>query len=151
MSFKYGSLTLKRRKVDPDQSEIKVEQMSTTIFDLLSQSSPNCWTCFVFSSMNRTICFLRSKLTPPSPASSPLEVLQGKCLSHQEGHKESTHLPKRVEKIQTCRCNCCFRAQGRKFFYQDSLHPGLIIENDGSFIFCFGPIILILLPDQESI
>ena len=74
--------------------------MSTTIFDLLSQSSPNCWTCFVFSSMSKTICFLRSKLTPPSPASSPLEVLQGKCLSHQEGHKESTHLPKRVEKYK---------------------------------------------------
>ena len=121
--------------------------MSTTIFDLLSQSSPNCWTCFVFSSMSKTICFLRSKLTPPSPASSPLEVLQGKCLSHQEGHKESTHLPKRVEKYKLVDVIVVFKRKGVNFSI-GILFWSLKILGPLFFVFC--PLILSFLPDQAQ-
>ena len=140
LSMEVWILTLKGKKVDPDQASLERKKIRTdehnNIWFAQSKFTPLLDVfCIFFDEQNNM--FPPVQVDPAQPSQLPLRGASRK-VPESPGGAQRVHPPAQESwKIQTCRCNCFFRAQRRKFFYQGSLHPGLIIENAGYSIFCF--------------
>ena len=113
------SLISKRKKVDPDQASLERKKSRT-------DEHNNIW--FAQSKLTQLLdvfCIFfdeQNNMFPPvqvDPAQSSQLPLRGasRKVPESPGGAQRVHPPAQESwKIQTCRCNCCFRAQRRIFF-----------------------------------